>query len=296
MALISPACYAQPMYVEAPATGKATPFGLFSVADIIEGGDVHWQTGVEYEPHRAGAASVYACPTCAQVAAGTVPAKIYTSGVPLVNSTPFTIYSSFACSPFGHWDDALDRARIHLMNGEERAVENEVALGNFHSTVNLTSATSVDITPTPGTPVTVAQGLALLEQYAASNQNGEGYVIMGARRDISLLNTNGPLILCPNSPTLHTSLGTPVAALSGFNGRTGPNDVAAAAGNAWLFATGTPRIQRSEIFMVPPDREHAMLTNSAANQNNLRALAERTYSVSWSAFTAGVLVTSIGSA
>ncbi len=285
MALVADACYGQPRYVEV-GQSERLPYGLFSVVDFSAGDGPYWQQGVEYEPYKCGPAGVYACPTCVQNNAGTAPAKTYETGIPLVQSFPFTVYGSFKCSPVGNWDRAVERAQAHLETGEERAVELEIARNNVHTGLGLTAAGATNITPTPGTPVTVQQGIALLESYIGANSNGSG-VILGNRRDVTLANSAGQLII-PSDSRLHTILGTPVAALSGFDGKTGPNNVAAAAGNAWLFATGKIHAHRSEVF-TPADRSESLKTAT----NDLEVLAERTYEISWECFTAGVLVTSV---
>lgn len=289
MALVVGGCYAQPMHVQATAPVQL-PFGLFSVSDIVEPNDPHWQTGIEFEPYRCGPASVYPCPTCDQAAgtaAGT--SKTYTAGIPLQQAFPFTVYGSFSCSPVSNWDEGEARARQHLLTGRERAVEGEIALGNNHGGAELTGTASVDVTPTPGTPVTVAQGVALLEQYIGAVGLGQG-VVLGARRDVLLAASVRTVVEpTPGQQTLYTMLNTPIAALSGFDGRTGPNKVAAAAGAAWLFGIGSrPQIRRSAIFTSP--RAQSLDTRF----NNYRVLAEQTYVVSWDpCVTAGVLVTSI---
>lgn len=287
MALVVGSCYAQPLYVEAPDV-TPLPHGLFSIATILSPEDPHWQTGIEYEPLACGPASVYACPTCVQNNNNTAPAKTYEEGVPLTNGFPFTVYGSFKCSPVGNWDRGFERAADSLRAGEERAVESAIATGDFHGGVSLTGADAIDITPTPGTPVNLVQGIALLEQYVGANGSGQG-AILGSRRDLILANANGVQVW-KDGEMLRTLLGTPVAGLAGFDGRTGPNDDAAGAGQAWLFGLGsTPVIRRSEIFMTPEDRRAALNTGT----NDFEVLAERTYVVTWDCFTAAVLVTSI---
>lgn len=287
MALVSGSCYGQPLAVATPELPEPLSYGLFSVAESMPTENAHWQQGVEWQPYSCAVAGATPCPTCAQNAAGTAPEKTYEDTPDAVAAFPFTVYGSFACSPFGHWDDAVLRARKLLQSGAERAVELEIgANGVGHGGRFLTAAGSVDVTPTPGTPVTLAQGLAILEDAGADRGNGQ-FVIMANRREVTLLNANGPLIY-PTGAQLRTTLGTPVAALSGFDARVGPNAVAAGAGQAWLFATGTPRIWRSEVF-VTSERDQALKTAT----NDLEILAEQTYVVGWDCFTIGVLVTSV---
>jgi hypothetical protein len=287
MAINANACYGQPKLVEA-LDGAPLKYGIFSVANLSDAGSGHWQQGIEWEPQLCGPASLYRCPTCVQNASGAAPSKEYTDqGVPVEEALSFTVYASFACSPIGNWDRAEERSRAFLLSGEERAVEAMVSDGVHTGSRSLTNASSVNITPTPGTPVTVAQGLALLEQYIGANGKGEG-VILGTRRDVILANANGKL-LSAEGDTLYTILGTPVAAVAGITGLAGPNNVAAGTGESWLFALGSrPRILRSEVFMTS-SRETSLDTAF----NNLNVLAERTYSVGWDCFTVGVLVTSI---
>lgn len=287
MAINANSCYGQPRLVPA-LDGAPLKYGILSVADLTEAGSGHWQQGIEWEPHLCGAGTTYRCPTCVQNDGDAAPAKVYTDqGVPVEEAMPFTVYASFACTPIGNWDRAEERARAFLLSGEERAVEAMVSDGVHAASRSLTNSTTVDITPTPGTPVTVSQGLALLEQYIGANGKGEG-VIIGTRRDITLANANGKLI-CPEGDTLYTVLGTPVAAVSGITGLTGPNAVAADPGEAWLWALGSrPRIMRSEVFMTS-SRETSLDTAF----NNLNILAERTYVVGWDCFTVGVLITSV---
>lgn len=281
-------CYGGALLVEAPVVPQPVKFGLFSVSEFVTAGTPHWQQGVMWEPYACGPAASYACPSCGENRDDLGLAKTYTYGVGETQIAPFTVYGSFSCSPIGHWDDAEKRALQNLISGEERAVEAQIASGSMHSSMNLQMPEAVDITPTPGTPVSIPQGLALLEAYGALNGNGE-FVIMMNRRESLLANANGTLVKPAESDAyLRTVLNTKVAALSGFNGRTGPNAVAAGAGQAWLFATGKPYIYRTEPF-ITSQREQSLNTDN----NNLRILAERTYAVGWDCFTAGVLVTSI---
>lgn len=287
MALVTGACYGQPVYV-GPAPTKPLPYGLFSVSEMHDAGPGHWQQGVEWEPVVCGPAALYPCPTCVQNATVTSPAKAYVGPAASDFAAPFTVYGSFHCSPIGNWDRAEERARELLSYGEERAVEQAIADGTVHNSKALQDATTVDITPVPGTPVTLAQGLAILEAYIGAHGAGQG-VILGNRREILLSNADGGLIYVEENVPLATLLGTPVAAVSGYAGRVGPNNVAAGAGNAWLFALGSaPRIWRSDVFLTS-GREASLKTAT----NDLQVLAERTYVVGWDCFTAGILVASV---
>jgi hypothetical protein len=289
MALVAGACLGQPLYVPAQDV-RPLPFGLFSVADMHQEADGHWGQGVEWQPQSCGPASVWGCPTCSQNNAGNAPNKTIVAGVPLSQAFPFTVYGTFQCSPIGNWDDAVERSRQVLVNGEERAVELEFATGSHSASPSLIAASAIDITPTPGTAVSVSAGVALLESYIGANAPGEG-VIIANRREATLaasahLVHQNPL----DMNQLVTKLQTPVAAIGGFNARTGPNNVAAVGSNAWMFALGSaPRIWRGPIFTNPDTREAGLRTTN----NNLTILSERNYAVGFDCFAVGVLVASV---
>jgi hypothetical protein len=288
MALASGACLGQPLYVPAQDV-RPLPYGLFSVAELHEMDNGHWGQGVEWEPQPCGPASVWGCPTCAQNNALSAPNKTTTTGVALRQGFPFTVYGSFQCSPIGNWDRAYTRAEEMLRNGEERAVEGELGSGSHIQSPSLAAASSIDVTPTPGTPVTVTQGMAILEQYIGANAPGEG-VILASRREATI--AASVHLVHPNDAhtQLITKLDTPVAALGGYNFRTGPNGVAAGAGQAWIFALGSaPRVWRGPVFNNPDSREQALRTSN----NNLIVLAERNYVVGFDCFAVGVLVASV---
>ncbi len=282
-------CYGGLKYVAAPAV-EQRPFGLFSTAVILDFADPHEQMGVQWEPNRCDAADH--APTCTCFADGSGEGistlggeKPVDAGVGLTVATPFTVYGSFACSPFGHWDDAYARAQAHLLAGEERAVETAIATGVGHTSNAFASANTVDVTPTPGTAVPLAEGLALLEQYLAENYPGVG-TIHAAPVLASHLNSQG-LIFTQTNTGLFTALGTRIAAGGGYTGLVGPGESEAPEdGSYWLYATGRVIIRRSEAFMTPPDKQNALNTST----NDLEVRAERTYVVGWDCITAAVLV------
>ncbi len=268
-------CFGGLLYVPAPSV-QPHPFGILSVAEIVPTpGDVHWQQGVMWEPVACEAAALYGHCNCVLEGEGAPAPKTPREGTALSFATPFTVVGSFQCSPVGRWNDGKDRATDHLLAGEERAVELEMALGGVHSSQAF-ATDATNITPTPGTPVTIAQGIALLELAAGSGFSGQGVLLMSRRE--ALLGVSERAIQEPRSGDLQlvTGLRTPVAALAGYNGVVGPTGNAPA-GQAWLFAISRPRVWRSEVFYSNPLRENSLDTA----QNNLTFFAERTYVVGW---------------
>jgi hypothetical protein len=277
--------YAPARYVAAPAV---TPprFGLFSVSTIIDVTDPHELAGLMYEPVSCDPASI----TGAYCNDGSVfgTPKQTGEGVELVEGTPFAVYGRFACSPVGHWDDAQDRATANLLAGEERAIERAIHRGEAGNTMTFQGAT--DVTPVPGTAVSIVAGVALLESFLAANYGGIG-VIHANPREATFMANEYLLADTPNnaSGALTTNLGTLVASEGGMDGDIGPTGAAAAGDDHWLFATGRPTIRRSGVILTPPNR------NSGLNisNNNLEMLAERMVIVTWDCVTAAVLVNTI---
>lgn len=274
-----PGTYAQLKYVEPPPPVRL-PFGLFSVATILDVNDAHENSGVEWQPSECGPATIYNNPACGNIA----PEKTYDATVSLSQAFPFTVYGSFKCSPIGHWDDGYDRAREHLRTGAERAVELAAYSGTHQAQV--LTATTDDLTPTPGTAVTIERAVAILEQYIGANNNGLGVLWM-TRREATLA-AHRRVLVDPRSDVqqLRTYLNTPVIAASGFDGKATVDGQTPGAESAWIFATGLPIIRRGAVFMTSPDRENALNTTN----NDFEVLAEQTYSIGWDCLTAAVLV------
>lgn len=282
------------VWVPTVAAVKAR-FGIESIAsEIIEGSDGHWESGILFQEPICGPAELYSnCfsvdPDESPAESPTEGAKEFIRGIPSVRNGAFGIYSGSVCTPVGgFWDEAVARSRDGLMNGRERALESEMALGATATGQFLTDAATVDVTPTPGTPVTPAQGIALLEQWLGENAAGRG-AILGSRRDV-LLSVAQRAIVEPtfDQRTLFTGLATPVAALSGFDGEVGPGGIATSGGEAWLYAIGSqPRIWRGSVFSIPRQESVDM------GFNNQYAITEQMAAYAWQCGTAAVLITSV---
>lgn len=277
--------YAPPRLVAEP-TPVPLRFGLFSVA-LMPAPEPEWEAGVQWQPVACTPAAIAGSECTSPF--GTP--KTYRTGQGLIVAEPFVVYGSSACSPIGGmWELGFQRAMAHLLAGEERAVERATYLGEAGGTMSMVSGATTDITPTPGTAVTVTEGVALLELWLGANQHSPG-VIRASRREATLMAAAHLLADPPGGSTgnLTTMIGTPVTAESGMTGKTSPAGGAAAAGKAWIFGTGRPVVRRSEPFMTPPERGAALdrLTN------DLETLAERVYAVAWDCGTAAVLVNTV---
>lgn len=132
---------------------------------------------------------------------------------------------------------------------------------------------AVDLTPTPGTPVTNPRlALGLLEQWARDTSTFAGSISGNAL----VLHLVEDAI-----PDLQTIISTPVVLAAGY-GPVGPGAVTAPAGTGWLYITGRITVWRG------PRTKDTEAPNYRGNRND--ALAEGSYAASVDSFVAAILV------
>lgn len=210
---------------------------------------------------------------------GTVPTSSTAGNVPPAAKT-FDIQTVLTGTPFGTYrgvegamlverDNAQDQARDAYDAGESYGVERGLQTG-------LLSPMAVDLTPTPGTPVTNTRvALGLLEQYAADNYSGLP-IISGNRLAVGLI----PELQVSGDYELHTIHGTPVASAAGY-ATDGPGTAVSTNGNAWLYISG-----KITIWRGPGGPYEAYDLKG----NRVYALMERTYVPTVECFAAAILV------
>lgn len=136
----------------------------------------------------------------------------------------------------------------------------------------LLSPKAVDLTPTPGTPVTNPRlALGLLEQWARDTSTFAP-TISGNALAVTLVEDA--------IPGLKTIIGTPVVLAAGY-GTDGPGVLVAGAGQAWLYIHG-----RITVWRGPNDPIEA----TDYRNNRKSALAEGSYAASVDSFVAAILV------
>lgn len=235
--------------------------GLLTVAEVIDtdGAGGLLLNGVTYRSHLCGKNR-------------TVPAEGVTKTFDqqtTLTGTPFGTYRGVEGALLVNRDGALVEAKSAHDAGESYGVERGLQVG-------LLSSQAVDITPTPGTPVTNARfALGLLEQYAADNYSGLP-IISGNRLAVGLI----PELQVGENYALHTIHGTPVADAAGY-ATDGPGAAVAAAGTAWLYISG-----KITIWRGPGGTYEA----NDLKGNRVFALMERTYVPTVECFAAAILV------
>lgn len=267
-----------PVYVD-PAPLEPHRFGLFSIANMPAVMPDRWEAGLEWEPIWGEKAEgrVYACPADAPNFV-TISAETNTREV-----TPFLTVAAYACKATSRSiEDAEERARLYLLGGEERAVESEIVAGTSGGT-NL-AAEALDITPTPGTPVSLVEAFQYLEESLYENHVSVPAIylpkVLTARASYDAL-------IMRAGQSIETMGGTYVASGAGFNNPGGKPDYApdAPAGSVYVFASGRPTVYRSEVFTQPDET-----TYLNKDDNDVVILAQRAYAVTWSGPVFAVLV------
>lgn len=281
------------------ASASYTPlrFGLLSAAQQPDP-TTRWRMGLEREqPECVEAVSLQGLPC---TTGATTPA--ITGSSPWAQSDPFVIAAWTPCSPVGYGDNLEDLRTATdsaLTNGEGRALERLVWTGATSTGVavypHLAEDTAVTGSPwnagtgagnrpqrqSAATTVTsaavdVVEAVGLLEAYLAECYGGEG-VIHVPRQALAHLGAYN--LVDREGQQLRTLGGNIVAAYSAPRQSLSPAGAAAAAGEAWFYATGTAYVWRSPI------QHNAAATseflNVAGARNDTYYVAYRTYAMSW---------------
>ncbi|MFC8882981.1 cupin [Streptomyces cinereoruber] len=184
------------------------------------------------------------------------------------HAAPITVYAGAECSALG-WSFAEARAHAEasLALGEQMALEKA-----FWRTKLAMEA--VDLTPAAG-PVSVAQGVAALEGCLAESYGGTGtlHVPVGAA---ALLGCCDVLSKNPETGGLETLVGNCAVLGAGYSAlNTGPGNIPAEPGTAWLYITGPLFIRRGPADTVPTSSGPSINYRT----NDRRVLVERTFVV-----------------
>jgi hypothetical protein len=262
MAVLTP--MTGPVFVPQPNVGTIR-YGLFSAANgplaMPDHGDVG---GVQYLEEHCGQAHLLAAASCSNptVTAGSTLDACDGTAIGL----PFLVVAGLKAGAFPY--DAAEverRARIRLNDNAQYVAEQAFWGGNAdvqsvlaRSELNGGSGI-LDVTPTPGTPVTIEYGVGLLEDaLAAYSYPG----IIHARPLVSAYTVERSLSPLPTrgtrnaSDVQYTPMGNTWSFGRGYSGHKPTDDtVVPAAGTAYLVATGAVTVWRDDqVFVSPPER------------------------------------------
>ncbi|WP_381792984.1 cupin [Streptomyces niveus] len=259
-------------YVEA-IPGRPLPHGILNACtDVRTVGDVHELLGVEWLALGCCPVEVWRDPCLDDESPGDEspgePAQKTFCRPETEHAEPITVYAGAECSTLGwSYAEARAHAEASLELGEQQAVE-----AGFWST--RLAMTATDLTPPEG-PLSIAQGVAVLEGCLAESYGGVGvlHVPAGAAALLGCCNLARE---DPASGNLRTLAGNCVIIGAGYSAmNTGPGNIPADPGTAWLYITGPVVVRRGPAQTVPGRPGASVNTRT----NDRRVLVERTYVV-----------------
>jgi len=253
-----------PVFVPQPNVGTIR-YGLFTTANgpfpMPDHGDVG---GVQYLEEHCGSAHLLAAASCSNptIVAGTTLDGCDGTAIGL----PFQVVAGLKAGAFPY--DAAEverRVRIRLNDNSQYITEQAFWGGNADvqpalQRPELNGGTGIlDLTPTPGTPVTIEYGLGLLED-ALSQYSYPG--IIHARPVVSPFAAERMLsptpLQLPKGPTgvQYTPMGNTWSFGRGYSGNKPNNDASApAAGTAYMVGTGAVTVWRDDkVWVNPPEK------------------------------------------
>jgi hypothetical protein len=262
-----------PVYVPQPAVGNIR-YGLFTAANgpfpMPDHGDVG---GVQYLEEHCGNAHLWAAASCASptVNGGVIPMDACDGtaiGLPFQNVASIKL----GAMPWDS-DEVERRARVRLADNSQYIAEQAFWGGTADvqpvlQRPELNGGSGIlDVTPTPGTPVTIEYGVGLLED-ALAQYSYPG--IIHARplvtpylveRQLSPIPTRGSR---GAAEVQYTPMGNVWSFGRGYTGNKPNNDASVpAAGTAYLVATGATTVFRDDrVFVNPPERTFDRVGNA----------------------------------
>ena len=260
-----------PVYIEAPAVAPA-PGGLYAVARVMQGDPHVGASGFQYLSENCGVASSIDDPAC--LTAEQRAAKTFGETVVVESTDPFAVYKGVQCVDLH--DDDSGWAERGLELTEHIAVERQVMADLL--------AGATDVTPTPGTAVSVRHGVALLEGIAAREYGGVPVLHMS--RSTATIGFSERVLEHDLNFTVSTMQGAAVANGGGYEFNLSPTGTAPAVGQAWMYVTGAVTVVRGPVVTnrVIPGVE------AGGHLNLQMALAERLIAVSAECIKYAVLV------
>lgn len=268
------------VFVKSPRCAEGNKYGLLASVTPFTPGDIHWQAaGINWEDDLCGDGTETFLDNCPPATGFTKPSE---RNLTFCAADPFVAIGSFDCSPVGRpADEAFEIARRRLLAWESRQVEQTLwtgitsngdvnpsfALGNEEcdlAPVDVNAAGAVD-------PPTA---FSLLES-ALADEISCGGIIHVPTSVAAYLKAHK--LLEYRDDAVYSPTGHRVVIGTGYPG-SGPANAAAAAGEAWIFATGPMMVARSNVIMVP----ETVAEGVNRLVNNITVRAERFYVVGYS--------------
>lgn len=293
-------------------------YGLFNVAPpkqiISPPEDPHLEEhafggGLYYDPYGCGQARPY------DVACVGLGSKTFDPNSPEIAVLPFVVYTTMICGPRGITEAYMTtKTANRLYSSEQHAVEAALMHGTGGARPWIADpagpyAAPVDVGGGGLTFPTVVDAVAALERHAYTTVPYGHHAVLHANPSVHAYAAEAHLVataaefgpvwgavsplVTPESapgdvprtePVLRTPLGTKWVFGAGYSGA-GPNNLAPAAGKTYIWITGHVSVWRSAKWSPP-----SIFQTMDRELNQLKALAERPYLVTFDCFRAFALV------
>ncbi len=274
-----------PNGIEIDAKGCYTDtstYGILNSIQPIPNIDPHFAVGgLIWEDYLCTSGAISLIDNCPPVSGFTKPAERNSQ---FCSSDPFVVVGSYKCPPVGRpADQAFEIARQRLLKWRGRQIESTLWTGvivNGTGLINPSFAygnSECDISPIdvhPGGAVGPVEAFALLEESLGDTVGCGG--LIHSPDWLSNYFVDHRLLQIENGK-IYTYTGTQVILSNGYPG-SGPANVAAAAGESWLFASGSLLLAMSNVFQIPENVAEGM--NRMVNDIELRA--EQFFSIGFS--------------
>lgn len=271
-----------PVYVDQPGVGNIR-YGLFAAANgpfqMPPHGDVG---GIQYLEEHCGSAHLWPAASCSATTLNGGVFPLDTCDGTAIG-LPFQAVATLRMGPAAYTPEEIERrARIRLGDNAQYVSEQAFWGGNADVGSVLGTAghgfTLLDVTPTPGTPVTIEYGIGLLED-ALSQYSYPG--ILHCRPLVAPFAAERMLaptpLQLPKGPTgvQFTPMGNVWSFGRGYSGNKPSDDtVTPAAGTAYIAATGAVTVwQDPTIYVNPVERS----MDRSANQ--WQTTAQQAYAI-----------------
>lgn len=267
--------------VKSPRCTEPPKYGLLTSIDLITPSDNHWMaSGIEWEDTLCGDGTVTFIDHCPPASGFGKPAQ---RSLSFPHADPFVALGSFYCSVTGRLaSEAFEIARQRLLTWEHHQVERTLWTGvTQNGTVSPSFAfgnTGAGITPvdiTPGGALSPVAAMAFMEE-SLGDLVACGGVIHIPRGLMAFFQAD-LLLTDDGNGNLLSPTGFKVIAGNGYPG-SGPANVAAAAGETWIFGTGPLLGARSNVIMVPETIPESI----DRKINDITVRAERFYTIGFS--------------
>lgn len=268
------------VFVKSPRCAEYDKYGLLKVVSPITPDDMHWMAaGINWEDDLCGDGTETFIDDCPPASGFTKPNE---RNLFFCDADPFLAIGSFDCSPVGRpADQAFETARRRLLAWEGRQVERTLWTGvSSNGDVNPSFAfgnESCDLAPVdlnPAGAVDAPTAISLIEA-AFADEIACGGLIHVPSSVAPFLRSHKQFV--EDGGKLYSPGGSRYVVGRGYPG-SGPANAAAAAGEAWIFATGDMVLARSNVIMVP----ETVAEGVNRLVNNITIRAERFYTVGYS--------------